>query len=295
METQMSKPRSKTAIQEQRSTTFMLSADKPLIIGFDTKHKQGQHPLWQERALEPVDEALAQSMAVKGFTSVIQVRTDGDTLEVVAGRRRVKAARRANEIRAAKGLSPIKIEAKVVRGLDLDMVALMISENSLRKDVAPLAMAVDLQNFLNMGASEEEAATAAGKSVTQLRAFLKLLDLAPQVQDAVRKEKIAVKAAISLASLGRDEQIAELAKIESGESGATVADVDAAVRAKKQGESEVTKAPGKRLINKLLASDEGKRVLSAADGVQVCRWMLGELNARNIKGLVEAIRFVSGK
>lgn len=291
--------RTRTAIDEQRSTTFMVDPSKLVIVGHDTKHKRGEHPLWQERALEAVDENLAQNIALVGFQSVIQVRVDGDKYEVVAGRRRVKAARRANEIREAlaqdsgEDVIPVKVECKVVRGTNLHHVGLMISENANRKDVEPLQMAQDLQSFINMGASEEMAAAAAGKTIAALRQFLKLLDLDGQVQTAVSSGNLSVTAAIQLAAFGREEQVAELEKIQSGEVGSTVADVGARARAKRSGD-EVSKAPGKRLVTRLLESDEGKRVLSAADGVQVARWLLGELNARNIKGLVEAIRLVSG-
>jgi len=292
--------RSRTAIDEQRSTTFMVDPLKLVIVGHDTKHKQGEHPLWQERALEPVDESLAQNIALVGFQSVIQVRVDGDKYEVVAGRRRVKAARRANEIReeqaqdSGEEVIPVKVECKIVRGTNLHHVGLMISENANRKDVEPLQMAQDLQAFINMGATEQMAASAAGKTIPALRQFLKLLDLDQQVQSAVSGGNLSVTAAIQLAAFGREEQVAELAKIQSGEVGSTVADVGARARAKRSGD-EVTKAPGKRLITKLLDSEEGKRALGAADGVQVVRWMLGELSARNIKGLVDAIRLVSGK
>jgi ParB family chromosome partitioning protein len=293
-------PGCKTAVAEQRSTTFMIEPSKLVIVGFDTKHKKGEHPLWQERALEEVDENLARNIATVGFQSVIQVRVDGTKYEVVAGRRRVKAARLANEMRqksakdSGDAFIPVKVECKIVRGTDLNQVGLMISENANRKDVPPMQMAEDIQGFLNLGATEEMAAAAAGKTEPQLRQFLKLLDLDAKVQAAVRNGEISVKAAIQLAALGRDEQVVELAKIEAGETGATVADVEAAVKSKRTGE-EISKAPGKRLVNKLLASDDGKRVLGAADGVLLVRWMLGELPARNIKGLVEAIRLVSGE
>jgi ParB family chromosome partitioning protein len=293
--------RSKTAIAESRSTTFMVDPDKLIIVGFDTKHKKGEHPLWQERALEPVDALLAQNIATVGFQSVIQVRVDGDKYEVVAGRRRVKAARLANQLREKQAKAdgedflPVKVECKVVRGTELAHIGLMISENANRKDVPAMQMAEDLASFLSRGASEEMAAAAAGKTVVQLRSYLRLLDLAEPVQNAVRSGKLSVKAAISLADLGREEQAKQLSKIESGEAGSTVADVQAEVRAKKNGSTDVVKVPGKRLINKLLASDDGKKVLSAADGVQVARWMIGELHARNIKGLVEAIRQVENK
>lgn len=288
-------PKRKTAIDEQRSTTFMVDPSKPLIIGFDTKHRKGEHPLWQERALEPIDEQLAINIADNGFRSVVLVRLDGSNYEVVAGRRRIKAARRANEIRAARGEQPLKVELKVVRGNDLAMVGIMISENANRKDVAPIQMAEDLQKFLDMGASEETTANAAGKTVVQLRAFLKLLDLAAEVQTAVRDGQLSTSAAIKLADLGREDQVTELKKIAAGESGSTAADVTAAVRAKKEGTDEVMKAPGKRLINKLLESDEGREVLAQANGVDITRWMIGEIHPRKIKGLMAAINKVSAK
>jgi ParB-like chromosome segregation protein Spo0J len=292
--------RSKLAMDEQRSTTFMVDPDKLVVIGWDTKHKSKiEHPLFQARALEAIDEVLALNIANQGFLSVISVRVDGDKYEVDAGRRRAKAARRANEIRRERAKAsgedfiPVKVECKVVKGSTLVHVGLMISENANRKDVEPMQMAEDLADFIRLGASEEMAAAAGGKTVPALRQFLKLLDLDPKVQETVSSGALSVKAAIQLAAFGREEQVAELKKITAGEIGSTVADVEARVRSKKSGE-DVSKAPGRRLINKLLESDEGKRVLSAADGVQVVRWMLGELNARNVKGLVEAIRSVEG-
>lgn len=291
----MSAQKRKTAIDEQRSTTFMVDPTKPLIIGFDTKHKKGEHILWQARALEPVDEALAQDIAARGFRSVVLVRLDGTTYEIVAGRRRVKAARRANEIRAAKGLEPLKVEIKVVRGTDLEMVGLKISENAHRKDVSSLEMAEDLQQYLNMGASEEQVGISCGKSVVQLRAFLRLLDLDVQVQTALRADTISVSAAIKLAELGREDQVAELKKIAAGESGSTTADIAAAVRAKKEGSEDVIKVPGKRLITKLLESEEGHAVLAQANGVDLVRWMTGQIHPRKIKGLTAVINKVSAK
>ena len=59
--------RSRTAVAEQRSTTFMIEPSKLVIVGYDTKHKKGEHPLWQERALEAVDENLGQNIATVGF------------------------------------------------------------------------------------------------------------------------------------------------------------------------------------------------------------------------------------
>jgi ParB family transcriptional regulator, chromosome partitioning protein len=286
---------SKKAIEAGRmGGMFYVEPERALIIGHDTAHKsKAEHHLYQERAHEPVDEALAANMAEYGFTSTIQICKDGPNLEVVVGRRRVKAARRANEIRAEKGLPPIKVKCEVVRGTALQMALRMVSENALRKDVHPLDMAADCQGLLDIGASPEQAAMSCGKTLPQFRALLKLLDLDVAVQAAIRAGDLSVSAGIQLADLTREQQKAELAK-NVGSKRQTAAQVSAAVKARKSGSDEAVVVPGKRLITKLLESDKAEEVLGK-DGIRALRFAIGELSARNIAGLTDLIREIKGE
>lgn len=284
----------KLAIDASRGqTTFKVEPERLLLIGFDTSHKsKAEHPLFQQRALEPVDEALAENMAENGFTTVIDVRKDGPNLEVVVGRRRVKAARRANEIRAARSLGPIKVVCQVVKGSDIAIVKRMISENALHQDVPVLVMAEDLQGLIDMGASEAEAALAAGKSVAQLRQILKLLDLDASVQAAIRDGIIPPSVGIKMSELTRDDQKVELARHMAGEQSLTAAHVVSTVRAKRNG-TEAVQAPGRRILKKLVEHEESVQIFGE-DGIKALRYAMGALSPRQFAGLTELLRQIKG-
>lgn len=290
---EQSTKRSRTAIEASRSNVFNVEPERLLIVGHDTDHKsKAEHPLYQKRAHESVDMSLAQNMAENGFTTVIDVRKDGPNLEVVVGRRRVKAARVANEMRAAKGLPPIKVVCQVTRGNDIAMVCRMISENALHKDVSPMVMAEDLQGLLAIGATEEEAARASGKSVQQLRQTLKLLDLDVSVQQAIQEGSITATAGTLLADLTREDQKTELARILSGQAGKTVASVASTVRARKTGE-EAVQAPGKRLLNKLVAHERSEEIFGT-EGLRALKFAMGEMNPQQIEGLSDLLAEIKG-
>lgn len=253
----------KTAIEGagRGDTLFKLDPDEVLVIGHDTRHKRGEHPLWQSRALEPADEAMAEHMAEHGFTSVVDVRRDGPNFEVIVGRRRVKAARRANQLRSKRGFGPIKIQVRVRKVTsNAELLGLMIAENSHRKDVEPIEMAGDLQAMLNFGATEEAAAKASCGGRL-------------------------------LVDLPREQQVEELGKVERGTTPPTVAAVRSAVKARKDGVATAVQAPGKRLLRQLLESERGEEVFGVA-GVQALRFALGDLSPRQITGLAALIREV---
>lgn len=284
---------SKKAIDAKRGVnTFAVDPDELVLIGFDTEHKRGEHPLWQTRASEDPDEGLVQDMMARGFTSVIDVRRDGPTLEVVTGRRRVKAAREANSrLRAAGKDRLIIVQCKVFKGSDAEASRLMISENALRKDVDPVDMAYDIQACINFGSTDEEAARACGKSLAYMRQMLTLLDLGAEVQKAVRQRVIAPSAAFHLSTLTRDEQMVELEKIESGAYKPTAKAVEGAVKAIRTGEASIL-APTKGMLKKLVAHEDAERVLGE-DGLLAIKWVLGLTKPRTIAGLSDLIRKVS--
>jgi ParB family chromosome partitioning protein len=290
------KPRmaTKKAIDAKRGVnTFAVDPDELVLVGFDTEHKRGEHPLWQTRASEEPDEGLVQDMTARGFTSVIDVRRDGPTLEVVTGRRRVKAAREANaRLKAAGKDRLVIVQCKVFKGSDAEASRLMISENALRKDVDPVDMAYDIQACINFGSTDEEAARACGKSVAYMRQLLSLLDLGSEVQKAVRQGVIAPSAAFHLSTLTRDEQKGELEKIAAGAYKPTVKAVEGAVKAIRNGETSATLAPAKGLLKKIAAHEDAERILGE-DGLLALKWMLGLTKPRTIPGLSDLIRKVS--
>lgn len=291
-EKKMASSGNKKAIDAKRGVnTFAVDPGQLVIVGRDTKHKRGEHPLWQDRALEDPDEALVQDMMARGFTSVIDVRKDGPRLEVVAGRRRVIAAREANRRLGGDGAA-VMVQCKVFRGSNSDAALWVLGENANRKDLSPLQMAYDLQNCINFGASDDEAARACGKTPGYMRQLLSLLDLGAEAQKAVVDGLIAPSSAFSLASLTRDEQKVEVEKIAAGEYKPTRAAIEGAVKAVRSGEATVTLAPNKTLLRKLIAHEDAERVFGE-DGLLALRWVVGDAKPRTIAGLSDLIRKVN--
>lgn len=291
------KPRmgKKTAIDASRGIgggVFALDPEIPKIVGLDTSHKQGEHRFWQRRAFLPVDEALVQYMVKhRKSPGIISVQRDGPDVLVHYGRQRVKAGREANRRLIAMGETPIKLLCQIVRGSDLELIGSMISENALGVNYDDIDKAHDLQRYINAGATDEDAALSIGRTVAHTRQLLRLQDVSPKVQDAVRKG-LAASAAIKLADLTREEQERELIKIEAGEYKPTVKAIEGAVKAIRKGETSATLAPAKGLLKKIAAHEDAERVLGE-DGLLALKWILGLTKPRTIAGLSDLIRKVS--
>lgn len=281
---------SKKAIDAKRGVnTFAVDPDDLIIIGRDTQHRFGDHALFQDRALEEFDEGLVQDMMARGFMSVIDVRKDGPTLEVVAGRRRVIAAREAKKRLGTS--KTLLVQCKVFRGTNSDASLWLLGENANRKERGLLGLAQDCQNSLNFGATDEETARACGKTVAYMRTMLTLLDLAPPIQAAVRSGKVSSNAGFQLAKLTRDEQLVELGKIEAGVYVPTAKAISGAVKTIRTGETAIA-APNKAVLKKIVAHEDAERVLGE-DGLLALKWMLGLTKPRTIAGLSDLIRKVS--
>jgi hypothetical protein len=103
------KPRRKTAIDAKRGNLFLVPPEDITIIGLDTEDGP-EHPLFDERVLLPVDEALARNIAIHGVIEPVVIRKNGDdVIEVIDGRQRVRSARLANERLEAEGKEPVLV------------------------------------------------------------------------------------------------------------------------------------------------------------------------------------------
>lgn len=291
------KPRmgKKTAIDASRAGGggfFAVDPNQPLIIGYDTKHKQGEHPQWQKRATKPVNQGLVQYMLrFRKSPGVIEVQKDGPNIIVCIGRQRVKAAREANRILAEMGEPPIKILCQVKRGTDLELLAGTISENAQRVHYSALDMARDAQNFINYGGSDEDAASAIGKTVEYMLKLLTLLDLHPLIQQAIDDEELSPSAGFQLTKLTRDEQLVEFEKIKAGAYQPTAKTIDGVVKAIRN-TGPVILAPSKGLLRKLYRHKEAKSVLGT-ERYQMLKWFLGEAQAPSVGGLKSLLDEVS--
>jgi ParB family chromosome partitioning protein len=190
-----------------------------LVIVTDPKH-----PLYDERASLPVNEALVLNVMAFGILQAIVVWKDpesGSTI-VVAGRQRVKAAREANCRLVAQGSPSIQVPGIPRRSDGTSLAGVMVSENELREQDGPMVRAKKMARLQSLGRSDDELAILFGCTKATVRNTLALLDAPAVVREAVEAGTVNVSQARELAKLAPDQQrekVAQLAAVASTATG----------------------------------------------------------------------------
>jgi len=130
--------------------------------------------LFDEKALEE----LSESIKSYGILNPLTVRCRGGKIELVAGERRLRAAKMA-------GLEEVPCILLDVNMEDASLIALI--ENLQRRDLDFIEEAVGLSRLIRMfGMSQEEAAKRIGKSQSAVANKLRLLKLPRDVLENLR-------------------------------------------------------------------------------------------------------------
>lgn len=145
--------------------------------------------------------ALAESIKAQGVVQPILVRPlAAGNYEIIAGERRWRAARIA-------GLSSVPALVRDVP--DRHALAIALIENIQRENLNPLEEAAGLKRLIDeLGMTHAETAEALGRSRAAITNALRLLELAPPVQDLMRDGKLDMghgRALLSLPQLGQVE------------------------------------------------------------------------------------------
>lgn len=203
------------AYQADGKTNLLMFDPNNLVLVTDQTD-----PLYDPRVHDELDAAFVANIKSFGVLTPITVWKDPETgeVKVVYGRQRVKAAREANKALAKEGGQLIKVPATVRRGSAVQMTAIMVIENELRRDDTPLRKAEKMQRLQAMGVSEDELAVIFGITGQTVRYTLRLLDQPSAVRNAVEAGHIPIRIAAQLQKLPVEEQRTQLAKImEAGE------------------------------------------------------------------------------
>jgi ParB family chromosome partitioning protein len=149
-------------------------------------------------------KAMARSIREVGVLQPVVVRrTDEGGYELVAGERRLRAARLA-------GLATIP--AVIREGDDAESLREALIENLHREDLGPLELAEAFQELLeDLGATQEEVAERLGVSRPHVTNTIRLLHLPPEVQQLVVERRISAGHARALLSLSDAEAQVSLA------------------------------------------------------------------------------------
>jgi ParB family chromosome partitioning protein len=141
---------------------------------------------------------LAASIAEHGVIQPILVTETIDGYQLIAGERRLRAAEMA-------GLDRIPALVRQLAGEE--QLELALVENIQRADLNPLEEAGAYRQLIaEFGLSQEEVAKKVGRARSSVANTLRLLDLAPAVQEAIRGDAITEGHGRALASLDAPAQ-----------------------------------------------------------------------------------------
>lgn len=144
---------------------------------------------------------LARSIREKGVIQPIIVRKNGEGYELIAGERRLQAARRA-------GLATIPALVRQIKDRQ-DLLEIALIENIQREDLNPIDRARSYRRLIDeFGETQEEIAERVGKDRSTIANTLRILDLPREVKDLIEDNRLNFGQARALLSLdSRDGQI----------------------------------------------------------------------------------------
>ena len=150
-------------------------------------------------------EALARSIREIGVLQPIVVRkVEDDSYELVAGERRLRAARMA-------GLATVPAIIRMTD--DTEALREALIENIHRQDLAPLEQASAFQELQDeLGATQEDLARRLGHSRPHIANTIRLLNLPSQVQELLGEGRITAAHGRALLSLDDPEGQTALAQ-----------------------------------------------------------------------------------
>jgi ParB family chromosome partitioning protein len=179
---------------------------------------------------------LADSIRSRGVIQPIIVRPVGDSqFEILAGERRWRAARMAGLERVPVVIREVPDEAALGIGL---------IENIQREDLNPIEEANGLQRLIGeFKLTHEEVAKAIGRSRTGVTNLLRLLELAPAVQEMVQDSRIDMGHARALLALSKARQVEVAYQV--AEKGLSVRETERLVQEATAAPAAVRPAPAK--------------------------------------------------
>jgi ParB family chromosome partitioning protein len=178
---------------------------------------------WQPRtAIAAADLAeLADSLRAHGLVQPIVVRPQGGRYQLIAGQRRLAAAR---------NLGWRTVAVRILEVDDRQMAEIAIVENLQRRDLDPLEKAVSFRTYLaTWNCTQEELAKRLSVDRSTVANLIRLLDLPAAVQERLRAGAVSMGHARALLPLGDEHEQVRLANRVAAE-GLSVRAIEAEVQ-----------------------------------------------------------------
>jgi ParB family chromosome partitioning protein len=164
------------------------------------------HNPFQPRKLFDDEElaSLSESIRTHGILQPLVVRQVGDRYQLIAGERRLRAAQAAGH-----GDVPVR----VVDFNDQQVLEAALAENIQRTDLNPIEKAQGFQEYLaRFKMTHEDLAQRLGLDRSTVTNLVRLLELPPEVQSAVRVGQISAGHARALLAIAEPDRQVSLCK-----------------------------------------------------------------------------------
>lgn len=221
-----------TYLAEAKFSGVVVAPENLTIVGIDCPEGDAPDLADPDRIHLPVDDLVA-SIAQHGVRQAILVRKYGrdPRVFVVAGRRRVRAAREANKL--------LKDDSKIlVRCIpdSYDALASLAIENEYRAENTPMARARLAARMAARGDDDQKICNTLNVSRSGLRVWRDALAAIDAVQQAADQKDIALAVCAEIGKLAPSEQPEALARaIADGRGQVALDNVRAVKRASKEG------------------------------------------------------------
>jgi ParB family chromosome partitioning protein len=195
-------PQSNRNTSNANSETKSSSIDLINIVDIEMNPYQPRTH-FDEEALQE----LTDSIKVHGIIQPITVRKlSSNKYQLISGERRTQASKRA-------GLK--QLPAFIREANDQEMLEIAIIENVQRENLNALEVALSYQRLITeCKLKQEELGERLGKKRTTVTNYLRLLKLPPDIQAAIRDQKISMGHAKAILAVEEiDKQLAILSKV----------------------------------------------------------------------------------
>jgi ParB-like chromosome segregation protein Spo0J len=189
-------------VESTRSSVYFFAPEDITI----KPELNGRHDL-------PDIEWLIADIARRGQVVPVSIRKDGGKPVLVAGHSRWRACVEINKRHLTS--VPVKLACTYFMGNERDGFMASISENRFRNTTTPMDDSYNIGKLMKWGQAEKDIATIyfpnqtaeeAKKNVAWVKSRAKLLNLSPEVQDAVSAGTVKPTAAAHLATLSAEQQ-----------------------------------------------------------------------------------------
>ena len=177
--------------------------DRVILIPEESIRKNVYQP--RHRFDETALEELARSIREKGVIQPVIVRKNDDGYELIAGERRLQAARRA-------GLKEIPALVREVRDRQ-DLLEIALIENIQREDLNPVDRARSYRRLIDeFGESQDEVAERVGKDRSTIANTIRILDLPGEIRQMIEEGRLNFGQARALLAIDSRENQVRLAR-----------------------------------------------------------------------------------